>query len=195
MDLLGASIAWILAYRYAVLFPIMVVEGPVITVVAGFLASMGQLNFWIALVMLVAGDLAGDTIYYTLGRGGRWYLLGRWGKYVGLTPERVAQLEQHFGSHAAKTLLVGKISHGIGAALLVAAGVARVPFLRFILINFIGSLPKTYILLLVGFYFGRAYVQISRYLGYFGITLFVAVVVGVAAYFFLWRRKRAAMPK
>jgi membrane protein DedA with SNARE-associated domain len=46
-------IGWLVHYKYVVLFPIMVVEGPIITVLAGFLASLGSLNLLAAYSIVV----------------------------------------------------------------------------------------------------------------------------------------------
>jgi hypothetical protein len=46
---------WIFSYKYLVLFPVMVVEGPIITVIAGFLVSLWRLNGLAAYAVLVAG--------------------------------------------------------------------------------------------------------------------------------------------
>src|SRR4030043_408463 len=40
-------IAWLAKYKYFVLFPFAVLEGPIVTVIAGYLSSMNLLNFWI----------------------------------------------------------------------------------------------------------------------------------------------------
>jgi membrane protein DedA with SNARE-associated domain len=56
-------VQWLLYYKYFVLFPIMVVEGPIITIIAGFLVSLGHLNGLAAYAVLVAGDVTGDSIY------------------------------------------------------------------------------------------------------------------------------------
>src|SRR5258708_12893626 len=58
-------------YRYFVLFPISIVEGPIVTVLGGFLASMGQLSVLWVFVVVVLGDLVGDSLYYFLGTKSR----------------------------------------------------------------------------------------------------------------------------
>jgi len=35
---------WLLAYKYLLLFPIAVIAGPIITVIGGFLSSLGYFN-------------------------------------------------------------------------------------------------------------------------------------------------------
>lgn len=163
-------------YKYWILLPIVVVEGPIITIISGFLSSLGYLNVFVAYGVIVFGDLAGDILYYATGRWGRSWFLDRWGHYIGITTDRIKQMEAHFENHSGKTLIVGKLSHAIGGVILVTAGVAKVPFWKFVWFNFIATLPKTLILLLIGFYFGQAYAKFGKYLDY---TAFATVALAV----------------
>src|SRR5450432_4605817 len=64
-------IAYLLTqYKYLLLFPLAIVEGPIIAVIAGFLCINGFLNLFIVYPIIVAGDLIGDTICYFLGLWG-----------------------------------------------------------------------------------------------------------------------------
>ena len=173
---------WIVSYRYLVLFPIMVVEGPIITIIAGFLISLGYLDGPAVYVLLVTGDVTGDSIYYAIGRWSKGPIFGKWGHFLGLTERRIKMLETHFYRHRTKTLLIGKWSHAIGAPILAAAGLARVPYGQFLLINFLATLPKTLLLLLIGFYFGRSYNRIADYLDYTAIGMIVLAVLLVGLY-------------
>jgi len=172
------SIVWLVTtYKYGVLFPLAVVEGPVATVIAGFLSSLGYLNPLVVYGVVVAGDLTGDALYYLLGRYGRQWFVGRWGSLVGITPERLARLEQHFTTRSGTTLILGKLSHAIGGAILMAAGMAKMPWGKFMAYNLVATLPKSLLLLLIGYYFGQAYAKINRYLDY---TAFGTVAVAIA---------------
>jgi len=175
------------AYKYLFLFPIAVIEGPIITVIAGFLSSLGILNIFIAYAIVVAGDIVGDSMHYAFGYYGGQGFVKRWGRFLGITSERVEQLEKHFEKHAGKTLIIGKLSQVVGAVVLVAAGIARVPFRKFIWYNFIATLPKSLILLLIGYYSGESYVKISSYLDYTAIGTVVAAVIFIVIYFMMRR--------
>src|SRR6185369_7099489 len=83
-------------YKYLVIFPIAVVEGPIISIITGFLASLGKLNFWAGFGVVAMADLVGDTLYYSLGRFGREKLIARFGKFLGLHAENVMKIEKHF---------------------------------------------------------------------------------------------------
>lgn len=185
--LLQNIILLLTAYGYLLLFPVAVVEGPIITVIAGFLSSLGIFNVFIAYGVLVAGDIAGDVAYYELGYFGRQRFVTRWGRFLGITQERLQQLESHFDKHAGKTLIIGKLSQGIGGAILLAAGMAKVPFRTFVLYDFLPTLPKTLILLLIGYYAGESYVKISSYFDYAAIGTLAAAVIFVVVYFVMRR--------
>ena len=175
------------AYKYLFLFPIVVVEGPIITVIAGFLSSIGIFNIFIAFAVVVVGDIVGDVAYFALGYYGRQRFVTRWGRFLGITLERLEQLEKHFEKHSGKTLLIGKLSQGIGGAVLVAAGMAKVPLRKLVLYDFLPTLPKSIILLLIGYYAGESYVKISSYFDYAAIGTIVASVIFIVVYFMMGR--------
>jgi membrane-associated protein len=154
----------------------MLVEGPVVTILAGAVCAMGLLKLPLAYAVVTSGDLVADSLYYALGRWGRKSVINRWGRYVGLTMSRIERLDHHIGLHGIKMLLMGKLTHGIGATFLVAAGVARMSYPRFLLANAAATLPKSLILLLVGYYFGRFLGRANLAVRVVGI---VAALVGV----------------
>ncbi len=180
-------IAWLTAYKYFFLFPVAVIEGPIVTVIAGFLSSLGHLNIFIAYIVIVVADIIGDAMYYAFGYYGRQKFIERWGHYLGITMERVERLEKHFSKHTGKTLIIGKLSHTIGGVVLVAAGMAKVPFWKFIWYNFIPTLPKSLVLLLIGFYFGATYAKINNYLDYTVIGTIATAIVFTTTYFVIRR--------
>jgi membrane protein DedA with SNARE-associated domain len=180
---LDQIIGWLLVYKYFILFPVVVIEGPIITIIAGFLSSLELLNPFLVYAVVVAADLIGDFIYYAIGRWGRENFINKWGKYIGLSAAKIIKLESHFEKHTRKTLIFGKISHAFGAPILVAAGVAKIPFWEFIWFNFLATLPKSLIFLLIGYYFGQAYVRLNKYLDYFTIGLLVLAILILIIYF------------
>lgn len=181
---------WISQYSYFALFPLAVIEGPIITVIAGFFASLGYLNLSIAYLIIVAGDLTGDVLYYLLGRFGGRTFIDKWGRYLGTGQEEISLLEEQFAKRGDKLLFIGKMSQGIGGAFLLAAGVIKMPFSKFFLSNLLATLIKSLALLLIGFYFGHAISSINSYLEKISLISIGLAVVVVLAYFFYFRKKR-----
>ncbi|HSB80935.1 MAG TPA: DedA family protein [Candidatus Methylomirabilis sp.] len=185
---LGQVLRWLIQYRYLLMFPIMVVEGPIITVIAGFQVSLGHLNFFATYALAVTADLLGDSLYYIAGRVGAKGFVGRWGKYLRVTWVQIDRVKRHFERHVGKTLLLGKLTHGAGGLILLAAGVAEVPYIVFLWFNLLGTLPKSLIFLLVGFYFGHGYQRINAYLDDVALVTISVVFLASLGFFFYGNR-------
>jgi len=152
--------------KYGLLFLITVVEGPLIMMAAGYAASLGFINFPIAYGFVVVADLVGDSLFYLIGyccgQSGVGFL-ARWIKIPPTTADRMKNLyHRNYG----KSLILAKITHAAGMPFLVGAGLARIDFRKFILFNFIATLPKALAFLVIGYYFGAAAATIDRYLKY-----------------------------
>ena len=170
------------AYTYAVLFPLSVVEGPIVTIIAGYLAYLGYVNPALIFLVCLGGDLTGDLAWYAAGRWSRHGSGLRVGRYVGITPDRQLKIERHFEKHSGKTLLLGKLTQGVGALVLVGAGAARMRPSRFMAFNLIATVPKSLALLLFGYYFGKAYAQAASALDYAALATVVLLVLALIAY-------------
>jgi len=182
---LGEIVGWLIRYRYVLLFPIMVAEGPIITVIAGLLVSLGHLDFTPKYALAVTADLVGDTLYYLAGRIGTHRLLERRTRRLPDVRDRIEKLRVRFDRHVGATLLMGKLTHGVGGLILLTAGVVRIPYAAFFWFNLLGTLPKSLFLLLVGYYFGHSYHVISAYLDALAlIAVSLAACAGIV--FFLY---------
>lgn len=162
----------------AILAPIAVLEGPIVTVIAAWLASRGLLDVWSVSVVVILADLVGDTIFYALGRWALHRLPVRWRYRLGLSRTRLAQVAGHFRTHGARTLVVGKLTHSAGAAVLVAAGLARMPMLRFVWVNLLATIPKSLFFVALGYAFGSAYSQIDDWIARISLLLLGLLVLG-----------------
>ena len=177
---------WILEYKYIILFPLTAVEGPITGIFAGLAVSMGYMSGPVAYTVVVIGDLFGDTFYYIVGRWGGRKWLTRLTRYFGVKTQIIAKFEGHFKKHPGKTLLAGKAAHGLGSAILTAAGISGMPYGNFILFNLLGTIPKSLILILVGYYFGHSYNTINSGLEYATDIVFIVVIL-VILYLFINR--------
>jgi membrane protein DedA with SNARE-associated domain len=102
-------------------------------VAAGILSHEGLARWWLALPVCVLGVLAGDVVLYWAGR--RWgERLLRWRvvRHV-LTRARADWLKAAYREHAMKTVVMARHVAGLRAAAFLTAGIARVPFWKFIL--------------------------------------------------------------
>lgn len=176
----------LIGYQYLVLFPLVAIEGPIISVVAGFLIAQGLMNVYLAYFIIITADLVGDGLYYALGRWGANFGM----KLFRISEEKLTQLESYFSSHGGKTILWGKLAHGIGTSFLFAAGAAKMPFRKFIYYNIIGTIPKSIILLFIGYLFGQSYARIGKYFDYYALFTLSLGIILIAIYLIVAKKLR-----
>jgi len=176
----------ILQYKYFIIFPIAVVEGPIVTIICGFIASTGAMYFSVAFVVLILADLVGDFIYYAIGYWGGRRAVRHFGRFLKIEEEQVLKLSDGFANHGGKILVTGKLSHVVGGPILVTAGLVKYPIARFLWFSIIATLIKTFLLLGVGYYLGEAYDRMAKYLDYVGfVSSLVAVLAIIAIFYYL----------
>ncbi|MFA6297184.1 MAG: DedA family protein [Candidatus Paceibacterota bacterium] len=193
----GFIFSLLFQYKYFILFPGILFEGPILTMLGGFLASPSGgiiMNVDIVFIVAVLADLTGDVLYYSIGRFSGSDFIEKYRKFLGLTQERLSKLKHYFERHGSKTIILGKISHGLGWPAMVAAGAAHMRFGKFMTINTIVSLGKTVILVALGYYYGKSSETLFKYVGWAGTTLTI-LVFGIAFYVLYAKRKDPVLEK
>ena len=190
LDINSSIFLWILHYKYLLLFLSVIIEGPVVTMFAGFSAATGYMNFWLAYLAILAGEVGGDALYYALGYYGREKIILKYGWITNIFLPEVKKIERLFKKHGAKTLFITKITHVIGLPFLIAAGIARFSLKRFLWADFLATLPKSLTFLFIGYYFSQATMKVSQDLqtatiiAISSMILFVAIYILVGRYYY-----------
>ncbi|MGO4854161.1 DedA family protein [Phaeovulum sp. W22_SRMD_FR3] len=176
------------SYGLWLLVPLSILEGPIVTVLAAWFAHANGGSLTLVYTICVIGDLAGDTLIYGLGRGGPGMLPDRWQRLLRIDVARRDRLTDHFAVKGGRTLLIGKLTHSAGFAVLLAAGAARMPLGKFWLYNLLGSLPKTLCFVLVGVLLGNALPQVDRYIAHGSLILLGLMALAALVWWCLPRR-------
>lgn len=179
-------IQWLLTYKYLILFPIIVLEGPLATMASGFLVSISVFNPFVALPIIIAGDVTGDVLYYFIGYYGHRFRWAAWILRKMGFEARKERIEGSFSRHGGKLLIFGKLTHALGAVFLVGAGYAKMPLPKFVWYNTLGTIIKSSALLYVGYLAGAAYQRYSSYFEYGSLVVSIGslVIIGIAYYAF-----------
>ncbi len=185
----------IIQYKYLILFPFLVIEGPVVTIIAAFLASPAHkiLNLPILFIEVVVADLTGDIFYYCVGRFGGLKVVSRWGSKFGLTKERFVKIEDHFKDHGGKTVAAGKIGHGFGWPTMIVAGATCMNFFKFLMVCLGVSIVKSVFLMFLGYYYGKSYNELSNNVHNGGLLLSAVLLAVIIIYFVIRRPKNKAI--
>ncbi|MGH2867867.1 MAG: DedA family protein, partial [Solirubrobacteraceae bacterium] len=85
----------------------LIAPGELAVIVGGVSAGQGQIDLVTLIVVVWAGALGGDITSFVLGRRlGREFLI-RHGPKVGISRQRVEQVERFFAAHGGKTIIIG----------------------------------------------------------------------------------------
>ena len=162
----------LLTYRYLILIPLAIIEGPIVTVVCGFLVTLKVFNPLLVYVIMVLGDIVGDAGIYYIGYSGKRFL-----KYFRVTEEKLEKAKKYFEGNHKKAIAMSKLVHGIGFTGLVAAGTIHVPYKRYFKTCAMISVIQSFIMLVLGILFGHAYEQIGKYLNYYAAIVSVFTLI------------------
>lgn len=108
-------------------------EVPVVA--GGVLAQQEVVRWWIALPVCLAGVLAGDVALYWIGRHWGDTILGWRPVRRVLSRAREEALKTGYRKHGVKIVFVARHVMGIRAAAFLTAGIARIPFWRFLVVD------------------------------------------------------------
>lgn len=178
-------------YGYWLIFPVALVEGPILAVICGWLVALKVLNLFLVYVILAGANVLGDSLYYAVGYWGGTMAIKRWGRWLRLDLEQTVKLKSHFDSHGGKILLAAKIAPHFGTApALAGAGLARYNFWLFLRYSVTIEIFKTAILLGIGYFAGDAYQKIATYFDYLGALVSALLALAIGIGFYCLRRNR-----
>jgi membrane protein DedA with SNARE-associated domain len=168
---------WVESSKYILIFVGTIFEGPIVMLTSGFLYSLGQFNLIPMYIALVLGDLTADIGWYCLGRFGGRKTVFKYGRFLGVTPEILEKVGDSFNKYHQKILIISKLTMGLGFAsvILIFAGISKVPFKKYLVLNLIGGFIWTAILIIIGYFFGNIYALIPNYAK---VVFLIVVLVG-----------------
>lgn len=169
----------ITTYGYPVMFLLMIIEGPIATISAAFLASLGLFNPVVVYALSVLGDIVGDVILYWLGYHGGGKFLKKAEKFLKIKESLVKKLEHLFQTKGARIIFSVKSTTGLVYITFILAGATKMNFKKFLYYSFLGGLVWSALLVTLGYFFGQAAEQLSTYIKYAGIGIFVLAVASV----------------
>jgi membrane protein DedA with SNARE-associated domain len=177
--------SFILEHGYTLIFLLAVVEGPISTLVAGDLASLGYFSLPWVIAAVYFGEIVGDLAYYYVGRSHNRPVVKKYGRYLGLSPQRIQTLKSFFATSGGRIVFLAKATLGFGTPVYVTAGIVRMHILRFLLIIAIAGAVRTAVLIIVGYFFGTILQEVSEYIRYVSI---VVATLFIGAYLLYSRR-------
>ena len=128
----------------------------VLIVLTGTQAGWSVPQLGLSFVMIALASTIGASCLYTIIRRGGRPLVERYGRYVHMGPKQLARSEALLARGGWKAIALGRATPGLRYAVVVACGLFKVPYLRFVTAHFAGSSVYIAVFLVLGAAFGPA---------------------------------------
>ena len=166
----------------------LVVPGDLILALGGVYASKGKMSLVLVALIGVVAAIAGESAGYWLGRKYGMGLI-RHIPFVRRLQGPLEGAKEYFDKHGGRTVAIGRYATAAGAFIPFTAGVARMPYRRFLLFDVPAIIVWATGISIFGYVFGENLAFVDKVLSRFGY-----IVLGLLVVFFggryLWRRVR-----
>lgn len=172
---------------YAGIFILMTIESAGIPVPSelimtygGFMASEGKINWILAAVIGSLGTGLGSAIGYGIGAWGGKPVVDKYGKFIGVTSEKMVWAEKWFCKFGESACFYTRMLPVVRTIVNVPAGLLGMNFYKFMGYSMLGALPWCLILSYLGFTLGKNWESILGYshlLSYAIVGLVLLIIV------------------
>ena len=143
-------------------------------------ANKGSLSLPEVIIIGSIGAIIGSTIGYVLGRIGGRPLMLRLTHLVHAKESRIESMDQFFTRHGGKAVFIGRWVIFVRLWGSIAAGVARMPWPRFMVWNVLGGILWVSSLSLLAYFLGGAVKTVAESLDLGAWVLLPIIVAGFA---------------
>ena len=165
----------------------LLVPGTVIMFGVGAVVATGTLGLLPALLLAMAGAVAGDGLSYWLGHHYKERLVNIWpfSRY----PEMLAKGAAFFHRHGGKSVLLGRFVGPVRPVVPVVAGMLGMQPVRFGLVNVLSAAGWAVVYILPGVFFGASLAVAGAVSSRLAVLAFILVA---AIWSFIWLSRKAA---
>ena len=166
------------------------VPGETVLIAGAVYAGSGRLNVVAVAVVGFVAAVLGDNIGYAIGRFGGHAVVLRWGRYVGMTAERLDKAQDFFNRHGGKIITVARFIEGLRQANGIIAGIIEMRWLKFVAFNALGAALWVGTWVTLGYFAGQHIATIYHYITQYSYYLLIVLAVAFVGYVVYRLRKR-----
>ncbi|MGQ9705908.1 MAG: DedA family protein [bacterium] len=143
---------------------------------SGYLAFTGRFNIHLASIAGAVGCAVGSTLSYISGYYGGRPLIERYGRFILISKHELDRADMFFIRFGSSAVFIARLLPIIRTFISLPAGISKMPFTRFIVYSFIGSIPWCYALAYTGKILGENWLIIKNYIHKFDILIAIFIV-------------------
>jgi membrane protein DedA with SNARE-associated domain len=158
---------------------------------AGIESGKGNLNLWMVLLAGTVGSVAGNYVWYWVGRKVGLerldHFVDRWGRWLTLDRAEVEKFNRLFHRHGASTIFFARMVPTIRTLISLPAGIFRMSRRKFLLWTFAGAGVWNLVFAGIGFQLGARVKEIDAWTGPISTGVIVIIVVVYLLRVIVWR--------
>jgi membrane protein DedA with SNARE-associated domain len=187
--------SFISSYGYIAVFILMTAESALIPIpseitmaFAGFLAGIGVMNFWMAVLIGALGNLVGSLLAFYLGRymGEEWIRIAitKWGKWILVHEKDFDMALAWFKKYGQGITFGSRLLPVVRTFISLPAGIADMNAGKFAAFTFIGSFMWSAFLAYLGLKLGQNWQVIDPYFRKFQFLIIGFFAIGAVFYIY-----------
>jgi membrane protein DedA with SNARE-associated domain len=153
---------------------------------SAYAGATHHLNILYVIAMAAAGAIMGDNFGYWIGRLVGARLIESYGRFIGVTEERLRIAHYLFERHGGKVVFFGRFVALLRLLAALFAGVSRYDWRSFLFFNAAGGITWALVFGIGAYLFGDAMTRVSGILGFVALG---AVILGIVAFWIVLRRQ------
>ena len=158
---------------------------------AGIESGKGNMNLWMVLLAGTVGSVAGNYVWYWVGRKVGLerldHFVDRWGRWLTLDRAEVEKFNRLFHRHGASTIFFARMVPTIRTLISLPAGIFRMSRRKFLLWTFAGAGVWNLVFAGIGFQLGARVKEIDAWTGPISTGVIVIIVVVYLLRVIVWR--------
>ncbi|QHJ98039.1 putative membrane protein [Bacillus subtilis] len=195
-SLISEILTWLTNMGYAGIaigLMIEIIPSEIVLAYGGYMVSEGTIGFIGAIIAGVIGGTIAQIFIYWIGRYGGRPFLDKYGKYLLIKKHHINMSENWFQKYGAGVVFSARFIPVVRHAISIPAGIARMPFLKFVVLTVLAIIPWSILFVYLGIQLGSQWDDVENIAGTYTTPIMILAVVVIALYFVI--KKRTAIFK
>ncbi|MEI1421594.1 DedA family protein [Bacillus cabrialesii] len=195
-SLISEILTWLTNMGYAGIaigLMIEIIPSEIVLAYGGYMVSEGTIGFIGAIIAGVIGGTIAQIFIYWIGRYGGRPFLDKYGKYLLIKKHHIDMSENWFQKYGAGVVFSARFIPVVRHAISIPAGIAKMPFLKFVVLTVLAIIPWSILFVYLGIQLGSQWDDVENIAGTYTTPIMILAIVVIALYFVI--KKRAVIFK
>ncbi|MGG1228671.1 DedA family protein [Bacillus halotolerans] len=195
-SLISEILTWLTNMGYAGIaigLMIEIIPSEIVLAYGGYMVSEGTIGFIGAIIAGVIGGTIAQIFIYWIGRYGGRPFLDKYGKYLLIKKHHIDMSENWFQKYGTGVVFSARFIPVVRHAISIPAGIAKMPFLKFVILTVLAIIPWSILFVYLGIQLGSQWDDVENIAGTYTTPIMILAIVVIALYFVI--KKRTAIFK